>query len=156
MIILVVNGPNMNLLGTREPEIYGSITLKQIEQGLRKEYRNVRFLFFQSNHEGAIIDRLQKSLGEKADGIVLNPAALTHYSYAVSDAVAAMKVPVVEVHISNIHTREEFRRNSVIAEVCLAQVSGLGTRGYSVAVEMILEHLKSSGKLKLGKKKKTE
>ena len=156
MKILVVNGPNLNLLGTREPEIYGSMTLRQVEQGLRREFRAVRFLFFQSNHEGAVIDRLQKSLGEKVDGIVLNPGALTHYSYAVRDAVAMIKVPVVEVHISDIHAREEFRRHSVIADVCQAQVSGLGTRGYAVAVEMIREHLKTSGKIQQGKKKKSK
>jgi 3-dehydroquinate dehydratase II len=153
MNILIINGPNLNLLGTREPEIYGSETLTDIARGLRKEFRAARFIFYQSNHEGDIIDRIQKALRERMDGIVINPGALTHYSYAIRDAVAMVKVPVIEVHISNIHTRESFRRHSVIAEVCKAQICGLGTKGYSVAVGMIMEHVGASGKSATKKKR---
>ena len=103
MNILVINGPNLNLLGTREPEIYGGQTLKDIEDELSESFPDVRFTFFQSNHEGAIIDRLQSAQLEKNDGIVLNAGAYTHYSYAIRDAIAALSIPVIEVHISNIH-----------------------------------------------------
>lgn len=140
MNILVINGPNLNLLGTREPEVYGSQTLEDIEDGLRKAFPQVRLTFFQSNHEGAIIDRLQTAQGEKIDGIVLNAAAYTHYSYAIRDAIAAITVPVIEVHISNILMREEFRKQSVTAPVCKAQISGFGTDGYRIAVETLIQH----------------
>ncbi len=140
MNILVINGPNLNLLGTREPEIYGSETLKDIEDELRKAFPQIRFAFFQSNHEGAIIDRLQSAQAENNDGIVLNAAAYTHYSYAIRDAIAALSIPVIEVHISNIHLREEFRKHSVTAPVCKAQISGFGTAGYRIAVETLIQH----------------
>ena len=143
MTILVINGPNLNLLGTREPEIYGSLTLKDIEKGLRKSFAKVRFVFFQSNHEGAIIDKLQSTLTAKVDAVVMNPAAFTHYSYAIRDAVAALNIPVIEVHISNIQLREEFRKVSVIAPVCKAQISGFGLESYRIAVETLLNHAKS-------------
>ena len=142
MTILIINGPNLNLLGTREPEVYGSFTLKDIEKGLRKSFAKVRFVFFQSNHEGAIIDKIQSTLKTNVDAIVINPAAFTHYSYAIRDAVAAVKVPVVEVHISNIHLREDFRKVSVIAPVCKAQISGFGIESYRIAVETLLNHAK--------------
>ena len=135
---------NLNLLGTREPEIYGSQTLQDIEDELRVSFPNVRFTFFQSNHEGAIIDRLQSAQPEKNDGIVLNAAAYTHYSYAIRDAIAALSIPVIEVHISNIHLREEFRKNSVTAPVCKAQISGFGAAGYHLAVETLIQHSVSS------------
>ncbi len=140
MKILVINGPNLNLLGTREPGIYGSQTLKEIEDELAAAFPQVGLTFFQSNHEGAIIDRLQSAEAEKNDGIILNAAAYTHYSYAIRDAVAALRVPVIEVHISNIHLREEFRKNSVIAPVCKAQISGFGSAGYRIAVETLIQH----------------
>ena len=141
MKILVINGPNLNLLGTREPQIYGVQTLNDVEKELTGSFPDILFTFFQSNHEGAIIDALQGTLTAQCDGVVLNAAALTHYSYAIRDAVAALRVPVIEVHLSNIHLREEFRRHSVIAEVCKAQVSGFGSEGYKLAVDMLLHKL---------------
>ena len=140
MKILILNGPNLNLLGTREPGIYGTLTLKDIETEIRDHFPKVGFTFFQSNHEGAIIDRLQSAQSEKIDGIVLNAAAYTHYSYAIRDAIAAIPVPVIEVHISNILLREEFRKESVTAPVCKAQISGFGTEGYRIAVETLIQH----------------
>jgi 3-dehydroquinate dehydratase II len=140
MNVLVINGPNLNLLGTREPEIYGTQTLKNIQDELRRTFPKVRFTFFQSNHEGEIIDTLQSTLSKKVDAIVINPAAFTHYSYAIRDAISALTVPVIEVHLSNIHLREEFRKHSVIAPVCKAQISGFGFAGYRIAVETLLQH----------------
>ena len=144
MNILVINGPNLNLLGKREPEVYGNQTLKDIEDDLSRSFPDVRFAFFQSNHEGAIIDKLQSAQSEKNEGIVLNAAAYTHYSYAIRDAIAALSIPVIEVHISNIHLREEFRKNSVTAPVCKAQISGFGTAGYRIAVETLIQYSLSS------------
>jgi 3-dehydroquinate dehydratase-2 len=144
MNILVINGPNLNLLGKREPEIYGSQTLKDIEEDLKVSFPNVGFTFFQSNHEGSIVDNLQSAQAEKNDAIVLNAAAYTHYSYAIRDAIAALTIPVIEVHISNIHLREEFRKHSVIAPVCKAQISGFGTACYRIAVETLIQHSVSS------------
>jgi len=146
MEILVINGPNLNLLGTREPEIYGKQTLADIERELAKDYPQVRFTFFQSNHEGAIIDRLQSVISSTIGGVVINAGALTHYSYAIRDAIAALSVPVIEVHISNIHMREEFRKVSVIAPVCQAQVSGFGIEGYRIAIETLLQHSAKAAK----------
>ena len=140
MNILVINGPNLNLLGRREPEVYGNLSLKDIEEGLRKNFPGVGLTFFQSNHEGAIIDKLQGAQADGVDGIVLNAAAYTHYSYAIRDAIAAISVPVIEVHISNILLREEFRKQSVTAPVCKAQISGFGTEGYRIAVETLIQH----------------
>lgn len=140
MNILVINGPNLNLLGMREPEIYGNQTLQDIQNELISKYPEVVFTFFQSNHEGAIVDALQSTIGKQFGAVVLNGGAYTHYSYAIHDAIALLSIPVVEVHISNIHLREEFRRNSVTAPVCVAQLSGFGVNGYSLAVEMLLYH----------------
>lgn len=139
MKILVINGPNMNMLGIREPGIYGSenyemlcnkISEKADELGCEVE-------FFQSNSEGAIIDEIQSAYGE-FDGIVINPAAYTHYSYAIHDAVKAVGIPTVEVHISDIHSRENFRKNSVILPACIGQVAGLGFESYTVALEKLV------------------
>jgi 3-dehydroquinate dehydratase-2 len=138
MRILIINGPNLDILGKREPEIYGTLTLWEIENRLKEKYSKAKLEFFQSNCEGTIIDALHKGLDATIDGVVLNPGALTHYSYAVRDAVAALKVPVIEVHLSNIHAREEFRRQSVIAPVCKGVITGFGARGYELAVEFIL------------------
>ena len=127
----MIHGPNLNLLGEREPEMYGSMTLAQINQALR-EFANslgVEIRCFQSNHEGTIIDKLHEER-HWAQGIVINPGAYTHYSYAIRDAIASIAVPTVEVHLSNIKKREPFRRKSVIAPVCIAQVSGLGWKSY--------------------------
>ncbi len=140
MNILVINGPNLNLLGTREPHIYGTQTLAEIENELINFFPQVHFYFFQSNHEGAIIDELQKTIGKNFDGIIINPAAYSHYSYAIRDTITALSIPVIEVHISNILLREEFRKYSVISEVCITQISGFGTQGYNIAVETLLHH----------------
>jgi len=141
MRILIINGPNLDILGKREPEIYGTLTLWDIENRLKEKYPKAKFEFFQSNSEGAIIDALHKGLDPTIDGVVLNPGALTHYSYAVRDAVAALKAPVIEVHLSNVHAREEFRRQSVIAPVCKGVITGFGARSYELAVDFILEQL---------------
>ena len=137
--ILVINGPNMNMLGIREPGIYGSesyemlcIKIEQKAQDLGCEVE-----FFQSNGEGAIIDEIQAAYGE-FDGIVINPAAYTHYSYAIHDAIKAVGIPTIEVHISDIHSRESFRHESVILPACIGQVAGLGFDSYTVALEKLL------------------
>jgi 3-dehydroquinate dehydratase-2 len=139
MRILIINGPNLDILGKRESEIYGTMTLWDIENRLKEKFPNVKLEFYQSNSEGPIIDTLHKGLDGVTDGVVLNPGAFTHYSYAIRDAVAALKIPVIEVHLSNVHAREEFRRKSVIAPVCKGVIAGFGARGYELAVEFILE-----------------
>jgi 3-dehydroquinate dehydratase-2 len=140
MLILVINGPNLDILGKREPEIYGAMTLKDIEKHLKKKYSKVKLDFCQSNCEGGIIDALHKALDGSSVGVILNPGAFTHYSYAIRDAIAALKVPVVEVHLSNIHAREEFRRLSVISPVCKGVITGFGVRSYELAIEWLMKH----------------
>lgn len=144
MKILVLNGPNINFLGIREKEIYGSKDynnlLEQLEAKGKSE--DVTIDVFQSNSEGEMIDRIQESYYDGTDGIVINPGAYTHYSYGIRDALASITVPKIEVHISNIHTREEFRRTSVTAPVCNGQITGLGFNGYMLAVDAILDMLK--------------
>lgn len=140
MRILVLNGPNLNLLGKREPEIYGHESLWDLENGLKKTFPDLKLEFFQSNHEGALIDALNKCMDGMTDGVVINPGAYTHYSYAIRDAIAALKIPVVEVHISNIHAREEFRSTSVTAPVCRAVFAGAGLKGYELAVRFLMEN----------------
>ncbi|HHW36978.1 MAG TPA: type II 3-dehydroquinate dehydratase [Bacillales bacterium] len=140
--LLLINGPNLNLLGTREPDIYGNTTLKDIEDQMI-EFANengIELSTFQSNHEGYIIDAIHDSRTKYA-GIILNPGAFTHYSYAIRDAIASVDVPVIEVHISNVHKREEFRHTSVIAPVCEGQIVGLGIMGYKLAVIAFKERL---------------
>lgn len=139
MRILIISGPNLNLLGKREPSVYGTTTLDDIEANLKKKYPDVKFEFFQSNSEGALIDRLHIAGSGAFDGVVLNPGAYGHYSYALRDAVAAIKTPVVEVHVSNIYAREEFRKHSVIAPVCKGVVSGFGGASYMLAVQFLVE-----------------
>ena len=137
--ILVLNGPNLNLLGTREPEIYGSLTLEDINERLRRraEAAGLDMEYLQSNHEGVLVDAIQAARG-RVDYIILNAAAFTHYSIAIRDAIAAVDVPVIEVHLSNIHQREDFRHKSVIAPVVLGQITGLGAESYMAALEAII------------------
>ena len=137
--ILVMNGPNLNLLGTREPEIYGTVTLADIHERLRRRANeaDLDIEFMQSNHEGALVDAIQRAR-RTADYIILNAGAFTHYSIALRDAIAAVDVPVIEVHLSNIHQREEFRHKSVIAPVVLGQIAGFGAESYMAALEIII------------------
>ena len=141
--VLVLNGPNLNLLWTREPEIYGSTTLKDIEDRLkaRAAEAGLGLDCFQSNHEGDLVDRIQQA-NHKYDYIIFNAAAFTHYSIAIRDAIAAIDVPVIEVHISNIHQRESFRHTSVLAPVAMGQICGLGIESYMAALEAIIYKLK--------------
>lgn len=140
MKILVINGPNINMLGKREPHIYGSQTLDDLIDFVNDTFKDkFEIDFFQSNHEGYIIDKLHEA-NDKFDGIVINPGAFTHYSYAIADAIKSIDVKVVEVHISNIHKREEFRHKSVTANGCIGQISGFGFYSYILGVNAILNY----------------
>jgi 3-dehydroquinate dehydratase-2 len=143
MQILVLHGPNLNLLGVREPNIYGRETLDDINSRLRARaaQSNVELRIVQSNHEGVLIDALHAARLAGFDGILINPGAFTHYSYALRDAIAATDLPAVEVHLSNVHKREEFRHTSVLAPVCIGQVMGFGWRSYLLGLEGLLAHL---------------
>ena len=138
MKILIINGPNLNLLGTREPQHYGTGTMDSVLDALKSQYPRVEFDYYQSNVEGFLIDRLHKTLEEPCDGVVLNAGGYTHTSVALRDAIAAMKVPVVEVHISNVHSREEFRHRSLISAVCKGVICGFGLDSYRLGVEALL------------------
>ncbi len=137
---LIINGPNLNMLGIREPGVYGQENLETVCQKISDKAKElgVETDFFQSNFEGEIINAIHNAMGKFA-GIVINPGAFTHYSYAIRDAIASVNVPVVEVHISNVHKREEFRHRSVTAQVCLGQICGLGTNGYIYALEALAD-----------------
>ena len=142
MKILVINGPNLNLLGIREPDIYGIETLADIRNWLDRQPEatghNIRW--FQSNHEGDLIDQIQSTIS-LFDGIIINPGALTHYSFAIRDAIASVNTPTVEVHLSDINSREEFRRVSVIKDECISQISGLGKQGYLEALKTLIHYI---------------
>ena len=142
MKILILNGPNLNLLGTREPEIYGYTTLDDINTMIaaRAAEAGIETAFYQSNHEGDLVDAIQQA-NHKFDFIIFNAAAFTHYSIAIRDAIAAIDVPVIEVHLSNIHQREEFRHTSVLAPVAMGQICGLGVESYLAALEAIIYKL---------------
>lgn len=146
MKVLVINGPNLDLLGEREPNVYGGDSLQLINSGLEQEARDKghEVKFFQSNSEGDIINKLHKSRLE-FDGVILNAGAYTHYSYAIRDAIAAINIPVIEVHLSNINNRDEFRKTSVIAPVCRGSIAGFGKRSYYLALKA-LDYIFGDGK----------
>ena len=146
--ILIINGPNLNMLGTREPEIYGSTTLSDINERIQRcaDEAGVAVAFFQSHHEGVIVDKIQEAMGRYAY-IILNAGAYTHYSVAIRDAIAAIDVPVIEVHMSNIYTREEFRHHSVIAPVAMGQISGFGAESYLAALYTAVAKLREAGRI---------
>jgi len=142
--IYIINGPNLNLLGLREPEIYGSKSFESYFKELKKKYPEVEIEYFQSNHEGGIIDYLHKHGFESETGIILNAGGLSHTSISLRDAVEAIETPVIEVHISDIYRRESFRKNSFLMDVCIANFIGKGLEGYDMAIEYFLALQKSS------------
>jgi len=145
MKILIVHGPNLNMLGIREPNIYGSETLTTINEAITQHALNknkeIECHFFQSNHEGALIDEIHKAFVDGFAGIVINPGGLTHTSVALRDAISAVALPTVEVHLSNVHAREEFRYHSFIAPVAIGQIAGFGSKGYLMAVDGVIDCL---------------
>lgn len=147
MNILLINGPNLNLLGTREPEIYGKKTLSDIEQELTKSAESKRIFLtcFQSNHEGEIVDKIHDSVN-KIQGILINAGAFTHTSISIRDALIGSKIPFVELHISNIFSREDFRKESFLTDKAIGIISGFGISSYSLALEGIIEYLNSKNK----------
>jgi len=147
MKILVLNGPNLNLLGTRQPELYGAVSLKEIEKSLKQlaSKLGVELEFFQSNSEGELVDKIQSALG-KYQGILINAGAYTHTSIAIRDALLAVKIPFVEVHLSNIFQRESFRHHSFLSDLALGVICGFGARSYFLGLEALVEYLKEQAK----------
>ena len=145
MKILILNGPNLNTLGMREPHIYGADTLSDLENLLRQRFPEIDFRFVQSNDEGQLVSALNDLLAAPVDGVVFNPGAFTHYSYAMRDAVQMLQLPVVEVHLSNVHARESFRKISVIAPVCAGQITGFGIFSYILGIEALRLYLSDRG-----------
>lgn len=143
MKILVLNGPNLNLLGLREPELYGTNSLFSIEKALeeKSEGYSISLEHFQSNHEGELIERIHQAYREEVAGILCNPGGYTHSSVALRDAFLATKIPFVEIHLSNIHAREPFRRNSYFSDIAIGQISGFGRKGYLLGLEALIHHL---------------
>ena len=150
MKISIINGPNLQLLGSRKVEVYGCVTLKSIEAHLKvvAQELGVEVTFFQSNHEGDLVDAVARAKAEGCDGIVINPAAYTHTSIAIRDAIEGVALPVIEVHLSNIHAREEFRHVSMTAAVCVAQIAGLGPEGYEWALRALCRYVRSKQEIK--------
>ena len=141
--VLILNGPNLNILGRREPDIYGSTSLDDLEPTLRANIpEGMQLGFFQTNHEGEMIERVHQLIDTPVEGIVINPAAWTHTSVAIRDALIAVNTPLVEVHISNVHAREAFRRHSYVSDIALAVIAGCGLKGYAYALETLNQHLK--------------
>lgn len=141
--VLVINGPNLNMLGTRDPKVYGTDSLADVEalMGSAAKELGVELEFFQSNYEGAIVEKIHAAF-KVYDGIVINPGAFTHYSYAIMDAMGAVSIPFVEIHISNIHAREEFRHKSVLAGLAIGQIAGLGIFGYELALRGLINTIR--------------
>ena len=139
MRIAIINGPNLNLLGKRETDIYGNMSFEEYLKGIQKKYPAVSFYYYQSNVEGELVNELQR-IGYDYDGIILNPAGYTHTSIAIGDAIAAIKTPVIEVHISNVHAREDFRKLSHVSGKSVGSIFGLGLRGYELAVEWFMKN----------------
>jgi 3-dehydroquinate dehydratase-2 len=140
--VLVLNGPNLNLLGQREPEVYGATTLQELENRLASGApTGMDLQFYQSNHEGEMIDRIHQLMDQPVDGIVINPGAWTHTSVAIRDALSSVTVPFVEVHISNVHAREAFRHHSYVSDIALAVIVGCGIQGYTFALETLNQHI---------------
>lgn len=137
MKILIINGPNLNLLGKREPDVYGSVSFDDYFETLKGKYANVSLEYFQSNCEGELITKIQQA-GFSADGIILNAGAYTHTSIAIHDAIKSVPAPVIELHISNVHAREDFRRHSAIAPACKGVICGFGMKGYDIAIESFI------------------
>ena len=146
MKILVINGPNLNNLGRRDPGYYGSRTLADIESAVteRASILDVEAVFLQSNHEGAIVDFIQQA-SDEADGVIINAGALTHYGLSMRDALSDARLPIIEVHISNIHARDEYRRHSVVADMAVGQIAGFGWRGYLYALDFLVAHIGERG-----------
>ena len=142
MKITVIHGPNLNMTGIRQPEIYGTATFSDITAQIDRlaEDLQITLAQFQSNHEGEIVDLIQACHTDGTTGIVINPGAYTHYSFAVADAISAVDIPAVEVHLSNVHAREEFRRKSVVAPYCIGQISGFGAEGYIMAIKFLVNY----------------